>query len=68
LSRLTKRGGGPNLAQTRLYVYPDLATRELHLLTIGDKGTQKVDIQLCKSFVVELRGKVERDHGEEKDI
>ena len=53
------KGGGPNLAQTRLYIYPDLAARELHFLTIGDEATQKDDIQFCRSFVTKLRGKAE---------
>ncbi len=65
---IDQKGGGPNLAETRLYVYPDIVARELHLLTIGDQWTQKDAIQFCKSFITKLRGKAERDHGRQKDV
>jgi hypothetical protein len=48
-----KRSGG-NLAQTRLYVYPDPDQLVLHLLTMGAKDTQHDDIQFCKECVTEL--------------
>lgn len=35
------------LPETRLYVYPDIKTKKLFLLTIGDKGSQKDDIQFA---------------------
>ncbi len=50
-----QKGGGPNLAQTRLYVYPNSATEILYLITLGDKGSQHDDVQCCKAFVAELR-------------
>ena len=50
-----QKGGGPNLAQTRLYVYPNATTEILHLITLGDKNSQRDDIQNCKAFVAELR-------------
>jgi hypothetical protein len=39
------------LAETRLYVYPDVEASVLHLLTIGDKRTQSQDIAFCKECV-----------------
>ncbi len=45
---LDQKGGGPNLAQTRLYVYPHVPSSTLHLLTLGGKDTQHDDIQFCK--------------------
>ena len=51
-----KRG---KLKQTRLYVYPDEAHKHLHLITIGDKSSQKADIQLCSDYVVSLKGEAD---------
>ncbi|MGR3218435.1 MAG: hypothetical protein ACUZ8H_01275 [Candidatus Anammoxibacter sp.] len=48
---------GSQLRATRLYVYPDIKTSNLYLITIGDKGTQKDDIKYCKDFVKKLEGK-----------
>jgi hypothetical protein len=50
-----QKGGGPNLAQTRLYVYPNATTEILHLITLGDKSSQRDDIRRCSAFVAELR-------------
>ena len=48
---ITQQGGGKNLAQTRLYVYPDTPNEVLWLLTLGDKNTQPDDVQLCYTLV-----------------
>lgn len=50
---IDQRGGKQKvkLKQTRLYVYPDIESGNLYLLTIGDKRTQRADIQYCKNFV-----------------
>ncbi len=61
-----QKGGGKNLAQTRLYVYPDTETEILHLITLGDKRSQKDDIATCRSFINEL-GKERQDTHEEAD-
>jgi hypothetical protein len=65
-----KRGGG-KLAQTRLYLYPDVTDRVLYQITIGDKNTQQKDIQFCNWFVAELRKRKEKEHdsvkGEARD-
>jgi hypothetical protein len=40
----------------RLYVYPDLETRTLHLVTAGDKGSQqRRDIPFVRDYVKDLR-------------
>jgi len=57
--------GGQNLAATRLYVYPDVETETLYLLTLGDKSTQEADIQDCKQFVKQIRADPNR--GRTKD-
>ena len=41
---IDQRGGGGNLRETRLYTYADSADRTLHLLLLGDKGTQRRDL------------------------
>ena len=46
--------GGQKLSETRLYVYPDVGTNTLYLLTLGDKSTQHDDIQDCKRFVKQI--------------
>lgn len=45
-----------NLQVTRLYVYPDVETKTLYLLTIGPKKDQPRDIKLCKDMVNKIRG------------
>ncbi len=37
--------------QTRLYVYADEDDRTWHLITIGDKGSQKEDVEFCVKYV-----------------
>jgi hypothetical protein len=62
-----QKGGGPNLAQIRLYLYPDEERRVLVLLTAGNKKSQKSDIAFCKNSVRQLRQSGEQSSGEEKD-
>ena len=50
-----QKGGARNLAETRLYTYPDETTETLFLITIGDKNTQSDDVQFSKEFVVTYR-------------
>ncbi len=57
---INQRGGGRNLAQTRLYAYPDIRTETLHLLTLGDKTTQKADIALSHQYAVGFRKAAEQ--------
>jgi hypothetical protein len=55
------------LAQTRLYIYPDVDKEIIHIITLGDKGMQKADIKTCNEFVKRLREKGEQDDGQEED-
>jgi hypothetical protein len=41
-------------AQTRLYVYPDVDSHVLYLITIGDKKSQRQDNASCREFMVWL--------------
>lgn len=60
--RISEKGGhGSNLPATRLYFYPEIENKTIHLLTIGDKNTQPQDIQFCKEQVKNLRKG--REHG-----
>jgi hypothetical protein len=52
---IDQKGGGPNLAQTRLYTFPDENTHTLHLITIGDKHSQKADLKDCKVYMRQLK-------------
>jgi len=58
---LDQKGGGVGLKQTRLYVYPQKAQEVLHIITIGDKGSQNDDIRDAKNFVDGVRAGKERD-------
>lgn len=52
---IDQKGGGRGLAETRLYVYPNQQTETIYLVTLGDKGSQSGDIELCRNFIAELR-------------
>jgi hypothetical protein len=54
---IDQKGGGKSLAQTRLYVYPDTEAEVLFVITLGDKCSQKNDLETCRSFVSNLRKK-----------
>lgn len=53
---LDQRGSKGKLKQTRLYVYPDVETKIIYLITIGDKHSQRQDIKQSTDFVVKLKG------------
>lgn len=52
---IDQKGAEGKPAQTRLYVYPDPDTKILHLITIGDKGSQRDDNATCREYIVSLR-------------
>ena len=51
----SRKGIGGTPKEGRLYVFPDGGTRTLHLITIGDKNSQKADIADCKNFMSDLK-------------
>ncbi len=54
---IDQRGGGRGkLQQTRLYVYADVTAKVIHLITIGDKQSQKNDVKHASDFVIGLKG------------
>jgi hypothetical protein len=67
---ITERGGGKKadgknkgkgLVPIRMYAYPEVPTENLHLITIGDKGTQSEDVRYSEKFVRELLKEQEED-------
>jgi len=56
-------GPGAGLKRTRLYVYPDVDSRTLHLITVGDKSSQGADIKFSREFVA---GLLKQEEGERK--
>lgn len=58
-------GGNAGMAATRLYLYHEVATDTVYLLTIGDKRSQQDDIELCKNYVELIRER--HDHGSDQD-
>ena len=55
---IDQKGGGRKikLQQTRLYLFPDTPMTFLYALAIGDKTSQRDDINVCRTFVKKLRG------------
>ena len=51
---IDQKRGGVGLKETRLYVYVNKPLEIIHLITIGDKSTQKADIQYAGEFVSRL--------------
>jgi hypothetical protein len=51
---IDQKGGGVGLKQTRLYVYINKITQIVHVITLGDKHTQRIDIQCSSEFVNNL--------------
>ena len=56
-----QRCGKSHLHQMRLYFYPCQDTHTVHLITMGDKGTQKRrDVPDCEKFVSNLKKRAEK--------
>lgn len=51
---IDQSGSEEKLKETRLYIYPDTTKKILHLITIGDKGSQPADVKLCSSYVKKI--------------
>ena len=57
IKAIDQKGGGQKLKlqQSRLYIYPDINTNTLYLLAIGNKISQRNDVNFCRSVVREIR-------------
>lgn len=51
---LTQQGFKPKQPPTRLYLYPAQDSKTVYLITLGDKDTQRQDIQDCYAFIQTL--------------
>jgi len=54
LRRSIKKVVAPILLKL-VYIFPDEATQTLHLITLGDKSSQKADLKECAAFIRDLR-------------
>ena len=52
---IDQKGAKGRPRQTRLYIYADEPRQTIHLITIGDKNSQKRDIADCRKFISNLR-------------
>ncbi len=52
---IDQKGAQSSLRQTRLYIYTFEVRNTIFLITIGDKNSQKRDIEDCRNFVKSLR-------------
>ncbi|MCE5303347.1 MAG: hypothetical protein LLF97_09600 [Planctomycetaceae bacterium] len=52
---IDQKGAGQNALETRLYVYPDEATNQLFVITLGDKGSQSRDVAKSRDFSRAIR-------------
>lgn len=50
----SRKGIGGTPKEGRLYVFPQEQTCILHLITIGDKDSQKADLADCRNFMDDL--------------
>ncbi len=55
-ARIEKRSG--KLKATRLYVYAAVINQTVYLLGIGDKDSQKQDIETCRGKVKQIKKEV----------
>ncbi len=65
---IDQKGGGSSLKQTRLYIYPDTRTQLVHLITLGDKDSQKRDVAYASEFVDQLTQGEENSGGQQEEI
>lgn len=59
---IDQKGGKGKLKQSRLYIYPDVSTKTVYTISVGDKTDQKSDIKECRDYIEPLKKK-ERENG-----
>lgn len=57
IKALDQKGTKGKPAQTRLYIFPQESIKRLHVITVGDKNTQKTDIQDSRDYIRPLKEK-----------
>ena len=63
IKAIDQRGAGAGVKQTRLYIFPDMRTRIVHLIVVGDKNSQRADIKRATEFVDGLSSGERGDNG-----
>ena len=56
---IDQKGAKGKPRQLRIYIYPCEVEKVLHVITIGDKNTQKADIATCTAFANAVRKSLE---------
>jgi hypothetical protein len=64
IKAVDQKGAGAGVTQTRLYTFPDSDTETVHLITVGNKSSQKANIKYASEFVDDLRKRKENTNGE----
>jgi len=59
---ITEQGGGKSLKATRLYVYPEVETSLIHLISINGKDTQDQDVKASHAFIEQRKRTLANDH------
>lgn len=65
---IDQKGGGPSLAQTRLYAYALDLDCVLYLITLGDKNTQADDLRTCRASMEAISEAEKKDDGDRQDV
>lgn len=55
IKAIDQKGGKGKLRQSRLYIYPDIRTKTVHVISVGDKSTQRRDINECRHYIKPLK-------------
>jgi hypothetical protein len=53
--------GKGKLKATRLYLFPEIDTATVHVITIGDKQSQSNDVKTCHAFIASRRRNITHD-------
>jgi hypothetical protein len=59
LKAIDQKGGKGKMLQSRLYIFPDMVTKILHVISIGTKSDQSGDISECRDYIQPLKKKKE---------
>ena len=55
IKAIDQKGGKGKLKQSRLYIYPDVSTKTVYVISVGDKTNQKSDIKECRDYIKPLK-------------
>jgi hypothetical protein len=55
IKALDQKGGKGNLMQSRLYIFPEMGKKIVHVISIGTKTDQSSDISECRDYIQPLK-------------